>query len=335
MKRKNKYDKPDSTGFIRYLKGEMTPGERNLFERELQRDPFAQEAMEGMGTLPARDINHDLVFLQQKINHRRKRRVRYTYYRVAASIAVLMIISSIFYVVEKDKGSEQPSLTQYNQAPMEIAKAEPVRKSEDEAEPESRPSSPAPSRQKKAIAAVENTDESQEMAVEIQKEPEKIEPRQETQLSKKNAVSQMPVLAEEAEAAQPAAAVRSQVRYNSGVPAGKGAEGPVQLKIAVAGDSTAIYSPPQPVNGREEYERYFNDHITRPDSATIGQRVVVVAAFKIRKNGLPDSIRIIRSPDRRFSDEVLRVIRSAPSWKPAIRNGIPVDEEVSLSIVFR
>lgn len=346
MKKKNKYDKPDSAGFIRYLKGEMTESERNSFERELQKNPFAQEAMDGVETIPARDVYHDLVLLQQKISRRRNRISRVTYYRIAASIAVLMIISSVFYVVDRSKSSEQPSLPGYREVPLEIAKAEPVRKAEADKEREPEISPPETSLQKRTMPAVENADENKEMVHRETIKPEKMEPQREIQLpDKRNAVSEMPALAEGAEAAQPYAAVRSQVRSDSGVTTGEVGHEQVEIEITKTGfknrvnvreySDSAGYSPPQPLNGMDAYEKYISEHINRPDPETTGQRVVVVAVFKILTNGSPDSVMIIRSPDKRFSEEALRVIRSGPAWKPAMRNGKPIEDEVSLRIVFR
>lgn len=95
------------------------------------------------------------------------------------------------------------------------------------------------------------------------------------------------------------------------------------------------YTPPQPEDGRTAFNKYIGENIRRPDTATAGQRVVVVAGFRVRKDGTPDSIRIIRSPDERFSSEAIRLIRSGPRWKPATRNGEIIEDEVRLRIVFR
>lgn len=63
----------------------------------------------------------------------------------------------------------------------------------------------------------------------------------------------------------------------------------------------------------------------------------VVASFVVEKNGAVGSIRIIQSPDKLLSDEVLRVLSSSPAWTPGRQRGavvrvrfvIPVDFTVA------
>lgn len=347
MKGKIKYEKPDSADFLRYMKGEMTEGERNSFERELQRNPFAQEAMDGMETIPAGEVQRDLGSLRKRLSRRSSPRSRFKYYRIAASVAVLMIISSVFYVVERSKVSEQPSIPEYRQVPMEIEKTEPVRKAEPDEQPEAKPSPPAASLQQDVSSGTERDEKSSDIVREELNEPEKIEPMQELQLPvQRKSLYQMPAIVEKAVTDQPAAAARSRMKTDSGISLAAFAGKAKPVEITISGfeeslnekritDTAGVYSPPQPVNGKDEYERYILEHITRPDSAAAGQRVVVVAAFNVLTDGSLDSIRIVRSPEKKFSDEVLRLISTGPSWKPATRNGAPVEDEVRLSVVFR
>ena len=95
------------------------------------------------------------------------------------------------------------------------------------------------------------------------------------------------------------------------------------------------YVPPQPLNGKAEFDKYVQTHLHRPDTITDGQRIVVVISFLVRSDGGLDSIRIVRSPGKLFSDEAIRVIKSGPSWKPAEDNGKPIEDKVRIRIVFR
>lgn len=94
------------------------------------------------------------------------------------------------------------------------------------------------------------------------------------------------------------------------------------------------YVPPKPVNGMNEFNRYIEKNIHRPDSLS-GQRVVVVAGMRVRADGSIDSIKIIRSPGPGFSEEALRLIKSGPGWLPAEQNGEKIDDNVRVRIVFR
>ncbi len=95
------------------------------------------------------------------------------------------------------------------------------------------------------------------------------------------------------------------------------------------------YTPPLPVHGRADFDNYIHDNLRRPDTATSGQRVVVVLNFTVDTNGKIDSLKVIRSPGKIFSDEAIRLIREGPEWKPAEQNGKAISDEVRIRIVFK
>jgi TonB family protein len=93
--------------------------------------------------------------------------------------------------------------------------------------------------------------------------------------------------------------------------------------------------PPQPSTGKLKFNKYIQSNLQRPDSLSTGQRVVVVLNFLVKTDGRIDSIRIVRSPGKLFSDEAIRVVKSGPTWNPAQKNGKAVEDEVRIRIVFR
>jgi outer membrane biosynthesis protein TonB len=318
MKKQSKYKVND---FLRYLKGEMTNSERNSFEKESQRDPFAEEALEGLETVPG-IADEDLKNLQSRLNRRTRRNRKMTVYRIAASIAVLMIISSVFIVVEKTNSTRQEPMPEYRSVTMDIAKSEPVyapevKKKEVEAKVKS---------SEKYIPA-NNKETTQEITTAKQEEePAKKEEVQSTKKDVSIAVRSLPEGDQIALEAMPenrkAAVAGSRTRTDSAVPA------------AYSAGALSGYIPPQPVAGTEAFNKYITENLVRPDSATSGQRVVVVTSFKVLSDGTIDSVKIIRSPGKEFSDEAIRLIRSGPLWKPAMRDGVAVEDEVRLRIVF-
>ena len=58
-------------------------------------------------------------------------------------------------------------------------------------------------------------------------------------------------------------------------------------------------------------------------------------SFSVHTDGSIDSIKIIRSPGKIFSDEAIRLLRSGPSWQPAEENGQIIEDQVRLRIVFK
>jgi hypothetical protein len=105
------------------------------------------------------------------------------------------------------------------------------------------------------------------------------------------------------------------------------------VKKSDAGEE-AEHIYPQPVTGKSKFNEYVENNLQRPDNVDAGKKAVVVLSFLVRISGEIDSIRIIRSPGKEFSDEAIRVIKSGPAWKPAEENGNPVEEDVRLRIVF-
>ncbi|MBK7132841.1 MAG: hypothetical protein IPH69_08505 [Bacteroidales bacterium] len=126
MSDKNKNTGKNLSDFLRYRKGEMTGEERNSFEKELQKDPFANEASEGFESLSPGDILSDLKKIENRIPKAKTRVKGFVIYRIAASVAVLMVISTIFILVQRNKADVQ--LAKYEKAsePFEISKEEPV-----------------------------------------------------------------------------------------------------------------------------------------------------------------------------------------------------------------
>jgi len=86
----------NSNEYLKYLKGELSNEERYSFERDLQADPFALEAMEGMDQVSADEFEEDILSLHSALRKRLQRRRRRTFYYAAASIASLLIVGTIF-----------------------------------------------------------------------------------------------------------------------------------------------------------------------------------------------------------------------------------------------
>jgi len=82
--------------YLKYLKGELSRKERYSFERDLEGDPFEMEAMEGMEKHPVAEVEEDFLSMHATLQKRLRRRRRRTLYSVAASIASLLIVGTVF-----------------------------------------------------------------------------------------------------------------------------------------------------------------------------------------------------------------------------------------------
>ncbi|MCK3684312.1 carboxypeptidase-like regulatory domain-containing protein [Maribellus sp. YY47] len=95
--------------FRRYRANEMTPDERNAFEKELQKDPFMAEALEGLEQLSPEEMSLQLLELSKQISSpKKKRKIRF----VAAAASILILVSIGILWLQISKQDPVPELTQ-------------------------------------------------------------------------------------------------------------------------------------------------------------------------------------------------------------------------------
>ena len=113
MSEKKKHRKQELEDFLRYSANNMSGEEKNAFERELQKDPFDEEAMEGFSSLDASTILSDVDELRSKLKERLtgRRSTRMMYFRLAASVALLIMVTGAFYFYFLGRTDKLPAET--------------------------------------------------------------------------------------------------------------------------------------------------------------------------------------------------------------------------------
>jgi hypothetical protein len=410
MSGKVKHRKDRLIDFLRYLQNKMKDRERNSFERNLQRDPFAEEAMEGLERIGPVKAEEDYLQLKKRLKSITSGKRKISWYQIAASAAVLMLISSIIIIQVRNQPQEQLSYAPPPE-PQEgiIERPAPIREPEiiHDGVPATRVMVPDREKQKiiespeeelisdRAEVVAETKVEADEAGAVRRAEIRKAEnirtdaPVSKSALAKRTATVftgiRGKIISSEDNQPLPGVSIiikgtdKGTVTDTNGSFSLSSAEvrgktlvasfvGMVSQEFSVVGDSSleiklepsamalsevvvvgygiaggettgnaagTAYTPPRPLTGRADFEKYIRENMKRPDSASAGQRVVVVAGFIVRKNGETDSIRIIRSPAEIFSNEAIRLIREGPAWKPGEQDGKPVDDEVRVRIVFK
>jgi len=81
---------------LQYLKGAVSGEERHSLEREMEAEPFLKEAMEGFDQVTPDEVESDLVALHQSLRRRRNRNRRRTWYGMAAAVASILIVGTLF-----------------------------------------------------------------------------------------------------------------------------------------------------------------------------------------------------------------------------------------------
>ena len=97
--------------FLRYLKGELSNEERHALERDLEADAFEKEAMEGFEMIAPGELEEDLLSLHSNLRKRQQRRRRMALYGVAATVASILVVGTIFInIYEFNPEADQESV---------------------------------------------------------------------------------------------------------------------------------------------------------------------------------------------------------------------------------
>jgi TonB family protein len=409
MQDRNKHKKIRFPEFIRYRDDKMSGKERNSFERELQKDPFSKEASEGLSFLSAGEAEKDIADLHNKLKKRVINHQRLLFYRIAASVAVLMIVSSVFIIIEKNKSPEKIAANINKPESLEISESLPV------TEPSVKralPGQPLALTDKKKERSV--SEQNKEESIQTMNASESISIADYQHIDSTPGVSVLPpkdhLMKEKIAVASPAMSGRKRsslkqvegkvVSSEDNMPVAgvsiviKGtaagvitdAEGKFKITLPDTGSHTLVanyigmlpqevkvspdtsanialnpspinlsevvvtgygvarsekadiqssYISPAPAGGKSGFDRYIRENLRWPDSLHSGQKIVVVLDFLVRNNGSIDSIKIVKSPGKKFSDEAVRLIRSGPLWIPAEDNGHIVEDHARVRIVFK
>ncbi|MBA7564024.1 hypothetical protein ES708_05686 [subsurface metagenome] len=102
MSKNNKYGKINPEDLFRYTGNGLSDEERHALERELQKDPFTEEALEGLSSLGAEKVRGDLSRLKTRLRKRVTSTRSMLWVRVAASVAILLAIGTLYFTVFTD-----------------------------------------------------------------------------------------------------------------------------------------------------------------------------------------------------------------------------------------
>lgn len=341
MKGKDNNGRRGPDDFLRYRKGEMNDREKNAFERELQKDPFAEEAEEGFSGLDTAETKEDLLRLNKRLRARTSSGTGFKYYRIAASIAVLMIISSVFFIINKKSTTTEPYEIGGIPATMEITESKPILKTKTE---------PAV---KKTGASVKATTDKAEYEKEKMQEDETVSKKAVIAPEKKpEAVQEEVAVADEMPVSQVAAGEPPVSKAREAVSRAEPSE-PELADVAVIsygvtaneakaakaidykGDMNTGYSAPEPEGGKRNFDSYVQENLKIPEFTGKTDRAVVLLNLYVSASGSVDSVNIIRSPGPEYSSEAERLIREGPKWIPAKRNGENIDDSVRVRLTFK
>lgn len=84
------------------------------------------------------------------------------------------------------------------------------------------------------------------------------------------------------------------------------------------------------------FAKWVNAHMVYPqDAKDAGKQGRVVLQFTVNKVGKMENIRVLRGCYQSLDEEALRVVKSAPEWKPGMMEGKAVPVTYTFPIVFQ
>jgi periplasmic protein TonB len=86
--------------------------------------------------------------------------------------------------------------------------------------------------------------------------------------------------------------------------------------------------------GEEALRKYLMRNMETPDELEEGSQKRVVVRFVVDKDGTISACAVMQSAGDAYDQEVLRVVKHMPKWKPGIQNGRPVPVYFTLPVVF-
>lgn len=85
-----------------------------------------------------------------------------------------------------------------------------------------------------------------------------------------------------------------------------------------------------------EFRNWVNGRIKYPSDAADNRiEGLVSVEFVVETDGSLSNIKVLQSPDKSLSDEVVRVVRQSPKWEPGRQNRHAVRVKLTLPIQFK
>jgi periplasmic protein TonB len=104
---------------------------------------------------------------------------------------------------------------------------------------------------------------------------------------------------------------------------------PEQPKDFVSQERTAEFP-----GGADALQKFLAKNLQTPEDLDAGEKKIVKIRFQVDKDGAVNSFEIVTSGGNEFDQEVLRVCKKMPRWRPAFQNGINVPVNYMIPVTF-
>lgn len=91
---------------------------------------------------------------------------------------------------------------------------------------------------------------------------------------------------------------------------------------------------PEFPGGAEAWVKFLRKNLVAPEEIEAGEKKTVLIRFFVATDGAVTGFEVLQSAGRSFDNEVIRVLRKMPKWRPAIQNGQPVEKAFTQPVTF-
>lgn len=99
---------------------------------------------------------------------------------------------------------------------------------------------------------------------------------------------------------------------------------------------TIVEESAEPIGGMDAFYKYVQKNLKYPAQARrMGVEGKVFVQFVIDKDGSITDVKVVKGIGAGCDEEAVRVIESAPKWKPGKQRGRPVKQRIVLPISFK
>jgi hypothetical protein len=329
---------------LRYLNDAMTNEERYSFEREIERDPFMQEAFEGLSGIKSSEIDRDIRGMNIFTGKKRK---SFFIVKVLAYAAGFALIVSLGLWALQNIDFSKKQTAEVKEESENILFNEPYKPATT-----ATIDSTALVDSAKVVLADAGLNQSKtggdltgkanglpaEKSAFSKTDQVTSKDLNKKKLAAKGAAEQMSTqkVQEPVSTNKESESVGSETSASATTVSDAQQQNNEDIKeVENALKRPGVNADPEPLGGSTLFRDYLDKNAKYPGGIQNAKKEFVKVKFKISKVGQPFNIVVEKSPDQEFSQEAIRLILEGPKWSPEIKDGIPVEGEVSVKINFK
>lgn len=331
-----------------YSQGYLSNREMHRLELHLINCELCNEALDGIAGIGETTLQNSLSNIRAKTETKSSRRISITgkqWMAMAASIALIAVVSIIFYLLPKgddtiiaEKPPEQEELLAVEDSSLKDKETKDSlqRIAQRDDSLLALADIPAPQITAKEVQTIEVEEEqAKDLGVaDLPLEVTELTTVDDTTFLAENIIEDLETEESKTEEDQVIAA-----RSKKTVAPTAGAEIPAEREAFTADaklDTASDYQAAGPVKGRRSFERYLKRNLKYPDAAKESKiEGEVILVLTINTFGSITNVDVVQSLGYGCDQEALRLIREGPQWVPGTMNKTAIDDKVMVAVPFK